>query len=79
MYLLVEKPVPSMPMQKQHNVYHILAREPTSVKEEEGDGVREEEEDERRRKRMEQQLNCMQHLHDLQGTSDLLLATDKVG
>ena len=63
-------------------MYHVVAREPTTLreegKEEEEEGEDEEEKKERERGRMEQQLECMKFLHGLQGTNESLLALDKV-
>ena len=59
-------------------MFHVMAREPTSVREEEDEeqGV---EEEARRDRRMAQQLECMQFLHGLPiASNSLLLVNDKV-
>ena len=56
-------------------MFHVLAREPTTVRGEGGEEVGEEEE---RKRRLEQQLECMTYLHSLREPNDLLLTSDKV-
>ena len=68
-------------LQKLHNVFHILAREPTTVREEgAGEELGADEEDKKRQKRFSEQLECMECLYgsDKPAAKNLLLDSDRV-